>query len=321
MQSAHGPAFITYRSLEEKLDEMRVISGGRLDISLFPAGAIVPAMELLEAVAKNTLETSHTFTGYWGGLEPALAMLGNMRMGISGEDYMTWYYQYDGGRFHRDWAAENGNSHVVGWWGHGVEPINSTIPLDRIEDFEGTKGRMGGSFGVVIEAIGGQTMMVATPEAYTSLQTGVIDWADAGDIVSNWDMGLQEVCPYLVFTGFHQNTSMGYVDVNMDKWNELPEDLKALFEMAMRALAEELREREDWQSAVIMEKHLEYGTTIVTWPDSELARVTEIATGIILASRDSPRNCLLNWRRWLPSTFRVPTSLARSMARAADKLT
>jgi TRAP-type mannitol/chloroaromatic compound transport system substrate-binding protein len=275
MQSSHGPSFITYRLLEQKLKELKAISGGRLDIALVPANAIVPNFQLFESLSKGTIESYHSFPGYWGGIDPGLPPFCNYPMGMNGEDYMTWLYQYGGIDLIRKFYAKY-KIHIVGMWGHGVEPINARKPLNGVADIKGTKGRMGGQFVDVIKAMGGSTVMVATPEAYTSLQTGVIDWADAGDVVSNWDMGLQEVCPYLVFPGWHQPTSMATISVNMSKWNELPEDLKTLFTMGVRALAEELREAEDWQSAVIMEKHRKRGTKIIVWSDKELAKVAEI---------------------------------------------
>jgi TRAP-type mannitol/chloroaromatic compound transport system substrate-binding protein len=275
LQSSHGPAFITYRLLEQKLKELKMLSGGRLDIALYPANAIVPNFELFASLSKGTIDSFHSFPGYWGGIDPGLPPFCNYPMGMNGEDYMTWLYQYGGLDMIRKFYAKY-KIHIVGMWGQGVEPINSRKPLNGVDDVKGTKGRMGGQFVDVIKAMGGTTVMVATPEAYTALQTGVIDWADAGDIVSNWDMGLQEVCPYLILPGWQQTTSMATISVNMSKWNELPEDLKLLFTMAVRSLAEELREAEDWQSAVIMEKHRKRGTKIIVWSDKELAKVAQI---------------------------------------------
>lgn len=275
MQSSHGPAFITYRLLEQKLKELKVISGGRLDIALYPANAIIPNFELFQSLSKGTIDSFHSFSGYWGGIDPGLPPFCNHPMAMNGEDYMTWLYQYGGLDLIRKFYAKH-KIHIVGMWGHGVEPINSRKPLNGVADIKGTKGRMGGTFADVIKEMGGATVMVATPETYTALQTGVIDWADAGDAVSNWDMGLQEVCPYLIFPGFHQTTSMADISVNINKWNELPEDLKVLFTMGVRALAEELREAEDWQSALIMEKHRKRGTKIIVWSDAELAKVAKI---------------------------------------------
>jgi len=317
MQSGHGPAFITYRTLEKKLDEIRIISGGRLDISLYPANALVPGFELFEALGKGTLESYHTFPGYWGGIEPGLPPFCNYPAGMNGEDYMTWLYQYGAIDMIREVYAQH-NIYLVGMWGHGIEPINSTIPLHGVKDISGTKGRMGGKFVDVIEEMGGSTIMVATPEAYTALQTGIIDWADAGDLVSNWDMGLQEVCPYLVFPGFQQTTSMATICVNTDVWNELPEDLQALLHMSVRALAEELREAEDWQSAVIMENHREYGTEIITWSDEELTKVAQIVTRLEneVWSKESPLSAKVIssmrgfWETFGPYKFSVLTKKA-----------
>jgi len=276
LQSCHGPAFITYRLLEKKLQEIKIMSGGRLDISLYPANALVPNFQVLEAVSRGTLDATHEFPAYWGGIDPGLAGFCQYPGGMTGEDMLTFLYEFGAIKLIRDKYSELG-VYLVGMWGQGYEPINSTIPLRGVSDVKGTKGRIGGYFADVAKELGASTMMIATPEAYTSLQTRVIDWADAGDIVSNWDMGLQEVCPYLILnTGFCQPTSMGTIDINLKKWDQLPEDLKILLDNSVKALAEELRKAEDYQSALVLEKHRERGTEIIVWSEEEASKVRQV---------------------------------------------
>jgi len=52
-------------------DTVRACSGGRLNIKVFPTGAIVPAMEIFEATSKGTLDAFHSWPGYWKGKNEA----------------------------------------------------------------------------------------------------------------------------------------------------------------------------------------------------------------------------------------------------------
>ena len=51
--------------LAKRIEEM---SGGRLKIDIMPAGAIVPAFEVLSAIHKGTLDAGHSWSAYWIGI-------------------------------------------------------------------------------------------------------------------------------------------------------------------------------------------------------------------------------------------------------------
>jgi TRAP-type mannitol/chloroaromatic compound transport system substrate-binding protein len=260
--------------MEEWVEQLRVASGGRLVIALNPVDALVPTFELLEAGEKGTVDSYHSFAGYWSSVEPCLAGVANYPGGFSGEDLNTFLYQTGFIDRLRQEVSVPHNLRLVGYWGQGVEPIHSTISMRTLEDVDGTKARMGSLlFAEMVKEMGGATVSVPAPETYTSLATGVVDWVDASDIATNWDLGLHEVCPFVIFPGWHQATSNGEMVVNLDKWNELPSDLQTLYTMSVRALAEEMRERADWRCALTMERLVDYGTEIITWTPEEVEKV------------------------------------------------
>ena len=48
-------------------DRVKVMSGGRLEIEVLPAGTLVPAFEVLDAVHKQVIDGGHTAAAYWVG--------------------------------------------------------------------------------------------------------------------------------------------------------------------------------------------------------------------------------------------------------------
>ena len=275
-QSTHSPGFLSYKTLEKLFDEIRIASGGRLEITQYAGGTLIPWAECFEAVSTGTLDSAiHGSNLFAGAIEPASNYWNASPGGFNGSDTMTWFTQTGAIEGYRDLLAEY-NCHLAGYFGQGTEPINSTIPLRGVADLDGTKGREGGLFGDVVKAMGATPMAVPPWEIYTSLATGVIDWADSADMASNWDLGLQEVCPYLIFTPFDQTASMLGLIVNMDRWNELDDDLQTLVHMAMRAQESEFRQAAEWEGAEALRKHRDYGTEIITWPPEEHAKVQAI---------------------------------------------
>jgi len=74
-------------------DSVRACSGGRLDIKVFPTGAIVPAMEIFEATSKGTLDVFHSWSGYWKGRSEAFVAFASVPFGLDVEGYNIWYYE------------------------------------------------------------------------------------------------------------------------------------------------------------------------------------------------------------------------------------
>ena len=54
-------------------DNVKVMSGGSLELKFFEPGALVPALECFDAVSKGSVESCWTTPGYHTGKYPALA--------------------------------------------------------------------------------------------------------------------------------------------------------------------------------------------------------------------------------------------------------
>lgn len=59
------------------------MSGGRLTVTVYGAGEIVPPFEAIEAVAGGTVEMGHGTPYYWKGKVPATAFLTSVPFGLT----------------------------------------------------------------------------------------------------------------------------------------------------------------------------------------------------------------------------------------------
>ncbi|HZV54055.1 MAG TPA: twin-arginine translocation signal domain-containing protein, partial [Rhodocyclaceae bacterium] len=79
----------------KKVNDM---TGGRLKIEVLPAGAVVKAFDLLDAVAKGTLDGGHGVVAYWYGKNSAVALWGSgPAYGMDANMVLAWHY-YGGGQ-------------------------------------------------------------------------------------------------------------------------------------------------------------------------------------------------------------------------------
>src|SRR5690349_24428726 len=106
---AQGPMSMRFQSTwpskdifhEYALDYAKIVNdmtGGDLKIEVLPAGAVVPAFGLLEAVSKGTLDGGHGVLVYHYGKSHALAMWGSgPGFGMDANMLLSWH-KYGGGK-------------------------------------------------------------------------------------------------------------------------------------------------------------------------------------------------------------------------------
>ena len=76
------------------------MSGGRLKIDLLPAGAVVAAFQVMDAVHDGVLDAAHTVCAYWYGKSKAASLFGTGPVfGASSPAMLGWFYEGGGPSF------------------------------------------------------------------------------------------------------------------------------------------------------------------------------------------------------------------------------
>src|SRR6185312_13199271 len=108
-QAATGPTTMRWQSTwpskdifhEYALDYAKKVNdmtGGELKIEVLPAGAVVPAFQLLDAVSKGVLDGGHGVLVYHYGKQTALALWGSgPAYGMDANMLLSWH-RYGGGK-------------------------------------------------------------------------------------------------------------------------------------------------------------------------------------------------------------------------------
>src|SRR5215467_4574903 len=77
-------------SAERVAERIRTLSGGKLDITVYAAGEIVPAFEVLDAVGNGVADIGHTASFYWQGKMPAAAFFTTVPFGLTPGEHVAW---------------------------------------------------------------------------------------------------------------------------------------------------------------------------------------------------------------------------------------
>jgi TRAP-type mannitol/chloroaromatic compound transport system substrate-binding protein len=209
-------------------EHVKAMSGGKIEIQVFPAGEIVPNPQAVEAVGNNTVEMAHTCSYYYWGKDPTFALGTAVPFSLNARLMNSWLYEGGGNdMLNAFYATQNlygipgGNTGVQmgGWW---RKEINS------VEDLKGVKMRIAGIAGKVMEKLGVVPQQIPGGDIYPALERGTIDAAEWIGPYDDQKLGFNRVAPYYYYPGFWEGGPTIHFFVNLDKWNELPDEYKAI---------------------------------------------------------------------------------------------
>jgi len=218
---------ISYQDFVNWCARVGELSGGRLTIEPFPAGAIVSYNEAFEAVRNGMFEIDGS-SGYASGKDIAFDLVA--APSVLYEDFMQrriWYYR-QGGKELTEELYRNWGLHCIGIHGWGDESLVFKNPVSTLEDFKGLKIRAPeGDVANLMKQLGANVATIPGPDVYLALSTGVIDAADWGSPSMNMSKGFFEVANYFSLPGYH---SCGFSPfyMNGDAYDSLPADLQAI---------------------------------------------------------------------------------------------
>ena len=210
------------------------MSRGRLQISVYGAGELVPALGVFDAVSAGSVQAGHGAAYYWKGKLPSSIFFTAVPFGMSAQEMNGWLYHGGGLELWREayapfnlipMAGGNTGVQMAGWFN---KEINS------VDDLKGLKMRIPGSGGEVLNRLGGTSVTLPGGELYTSLQTGVIDATEWVAPYNDLAFGFHEVTRYYYYPGWHEPGSTLELIVNKQAFEALPEDLQAIVEVAAR---------------------------------------------------------------------------------------
>ena len=224
----------------KKVNDM---AGGRLKIEVLPAGAVVPAFQLLEAVNKGTLDGGHGVVAYHYGKNSALALWGSgPAYGMDPNMVLAWH-NYGGGR---DLLAEiykSINIEVVSYL-YGPMPTQPLgwfkKPVARVEDLKGLKFRTVGLAVDVFTELGVSVNPLPGGEIVPALDRGLIDAAEFNNASSDRILGFPDVAKNCMLQSFHQSGEQFEILFNKGKYDALPAELKSIIDYAVQAASADM---------------------------------------------------------------------------------
>jgi TRAP-type mannitol/chloroaromatic compound transport system substrate-binding protein len=219
------------------------MAGGRLKIEVLPAGAVVPAFQLLDAVAKGTLDGGHGVVAYHYGKNSALALWGSgPGYGMDPNMLLAWHY-YGGGEPLLQEIYKSLNIEVVSFL-LGPMPTQPfgwfKKPIAKVEDLKGVKFRTVGLAVDIYTEMGAAVNPLPGGEIVPALDRGLIDGAEFNNASSDRLLGFPDVVKTCMLQSFHQSTEQFEILFNRPKYESLSGELKKIIDYAVEAASADM---------------------------------------------------------------------------------
>jgi len=222
MASAYSSTTPVLGSLALRLaDNVEKISAGTVKIKFFEPGALVPALEVFDAVSSGSVEVGWATPGFWAGKAPALQLFASVPFGPASAEYMAWMYYGGGLQLYEEMYAR----HNIKGLPCGLLPPEASgwfrNEINTVDDLKGLKMRFFALGARVMEKLGVSTQLLAGGDIYPALELGTIDATEYSSPAIDRELGFYQIAKHYYFPGWHQQSTFADIIINLDKWKSL----------------------------------------------------------------------------------------------------
>lgn len=255
LDTLYGAALTIARVTGEMTD-------GKFTLQPFGAGEIVPGLQVLDAVANNTVECGQTYTGYYIGKNPSFIFDGSVPFGLTPRMHNAWMMYGDGRKLMDEVYDSFGvvalpcgqtGGQMFGWF---------RKELKTPADFVGLKMRTAGFGGKVMAKLGAVPQQIAGGDIYPALEKGTIDAAEWIGPYDDEKLGFFKVAKNYYGPGWWEpGTSLQFF-VNKKEWDKLPKEYQSAFQVAAAEANVTMLAEYDHKNPIALSKLLQNGVKL-----------------------------------------------------------
>ena len=257
----------------KKVNDM---TGGDLHIEVLPAGAVVPAFGLLDAVSKGTLDGGHGALAYHYGKQTALALWGSGPAFAMDANMLLAWHKYGGGKelLEKLYASIGANVVSFPYAPHPTQPLGwFKKPVTKVEDLAGLKFRTVGISIDVFTSLGASVNALPGGEIVSAMDRGLLDAAEFNNASSDRALGFADVSKVYMLQSYHQNAEQFEILFNKTKYDALPSRLRAIIANAVEAASQDMQWKAiDRYSKDYAELQSKDGVKVYKTPDAILKK-------------------------------------------------
>jgi TRAP-type mannitol/chloroaromatic compound transport system substrate-binding protein len=252
-------------------ENVKIASGGTLELRFFEPGALVPALECFDAVSKGSVEACWTTPGYHTGKYPALAFFTTVPFGPQIGEFLAWKWFGDGDKLRDEIYAKH---NLISFDCFAIGPETSgwfRKEIKSVAELKGLKMRFFGLGAQVMQKLGVSTQLLAAADIYPALERGVIEATEFSMPTIDLALGFHQIAKNNYYPGWHQQVSVSELLINRQKWNELSDQHKMIIRLALNdSVIHTYAETEAKNPPTMQQMKEKHGVTNRRWSDEDL---------------------------------------------------
>ena len=255
--------------IERFATRLTQLSGGSIEVKVFPKNVLVPALGVFDATSSGAIDAYHSAAYYYKGKNEAFTLFTGFPFGMTAQEMNAWFDWGDGMKLWRELYArynlvpfKGGNTGVQmgGWFKKEIKSL---------DDLRGLKMRIPGLGGEVFAKLGVKPTLLPAGEIYVALERNVLDATEWLGPSLDTKMGFHKVAKYY-YTGWHEPGSFLSLVFNKKKFDKLSDEQKLMIEVASQELNATMLSQFQYENAKQLKVVKAAGVTIDTLPDDVL---------------------------------------------------
>lgn len=284
-QSTWPARDIFHEFAQDYVNIVNSLSGGRLTLELLPAGAVVGALQLQDAIISGALDGGHGVAGYWYGKNKAFSLFATPPAFGWNANQMLGWIRYGGGQALYDELVQQ----VLGLdlAGYLMAPM-PTQPLGWFkkeitspEDLANLKYRTNGLAADMYQKMNVAVTIMGAADIVPAMDRGLLDGAEFNNPTSDRLLGFPDVSKTYMVQSYHQGSECFEVIYNKTKLDSLGDEVKAILKVAADAASSDMI----WKAMSRYPKDLqaikEAGVNVIKTPDSVLQAQLDAWTQVV----------------------------------------
>ncbi len=270
-----------FGAAELMAERLAELSDGRFTLRVYPAGELVPAFQVMDAVEQGTVQVGHSASYYYTGKNPALAFDACVPFGLTSRQQTAWLEEGGGIELMQELftdfgivnhPAGNTGAQMGGWFKN---------PVDSAQDLQGLKMRIPGLGGEVMNRLGVTVQLIAGGDIFQALERGTIDATEWVGPYDDEKLGLHKIARHYYYPGWWEpGPSLTYM-VGRKAWDQLSSSYRAMFSEAARSSARAMQARYDQRNPAALARLVEAGTEIRPFSDDLLSAAADATQGML----------------------------------------
>lgn len=219
------------------------ITGGRLQITMLAAGAVVGGLQVVDAVSTGTLDGGHAVPGFWFNKNTAFGLFGaGPNFGMDANQLLGWIYMGGGDKLYAEvQAAAKLDIQSFMYGPVPTEPLGwFRKELRSLADIKGLKYRTAGLAVPMMAALGTAPVQMAPGDVVPALDRGLLDAAEFANASGDRLLGFPDVAKFYYQRSYHMANNVFELMVNRKRYEALPAELKAAMKFAADACSAEM---------------------------------------------------------------------------------